>query len=106
MIRDALVAEEATTVVRDENVVLDADTAEILVGFEHVEVQEFLAMPAGLPVIDEGGDKVDAWFVGHHESFFQSSTHAQTVRSKLLKVRTRLFVEAHIDLSESLHVMM
>ena len=40
MVGDALLAQEAATVLGDEDVVLNADTAEVLIGLQLVEVQE------------------------------------------------------------------
>ena len=53
MIGDALGAKEAATILRDEDIVLDTDATEVLIGLQLVEVEEFLAMSAGLPVVDE-----------------------------------------------------
>ena len=105
MIRDTLRSEESATLLRDEDIVLDADATEVLIGLQLVEIQEFLAMPAGLPVVDEGRNEIDTWLVGHHEAFFQLTTHTQTVGTKLFQIRTCLLVEAHVDLSETLHIV-
>ena len=64
VVGDALRAEETATVLRDQDIILDADAAEVLIGLELVEVQELLAMSAGLPVVDEGWNEVDAGLVG------------------------------------------
>ena len=64
MIRNALAAEESATILGDEDVVLNAHAAEVLVSLQLVEVQELLAVSAGLPVVDEGRNEVDAGLVG------------------------------------------
>ena len=99
MVWDALCAEETATVVGDENVVFDADAAEVLVGFQKVEIEEVLAMPTCAPLIDEGGDEVDAWFVGHDETFLQATTATQAIRAELFQVWAYLIVETHVNLS-------
>jgi hypothetical protein len=38
MIRDALLTEETTAILRNQHVILNADASEILVGLEFVEV--------------------------------------------------------------------
>ena len=105
MVRDALGAEEATTVPRDQDIILDTDATEVLIRFQLLEVQELLAMTAGLPVVDKSRYEVDTRFVGHHKTLLQSSTHAQTIGAELLQIRACLLIEAHIDLSEALHVV-
>ena len=60
MIGDAVGAEETATVLGDEHIVLDADTTEVFVGFQQVEVQELCTMSALAPVVDEGRDEIDA----------------------------------------------
>ena len=57
------------------------------------------------PVVDECGDEVDAWFVGHNEAFLKATTHAQAVGSKLLQVGASLLVKSYIDLFQTLHVV-
>ena len=49
-------------------------------------------------------DEVDAWLVGHHESWLQTTSASQTVQSELRRW-LHLIVEAHVVLSESLHVV-
>ena len=57
MVRDALVAQEATAVLGNQHVVLDADATKVLVGLQLVEVEEILAVAAGFPLVDEGRDE-------------------------------------------------
>ena len=105
VVGDTLLAHEATAVLRDQQVVLDTDTAKVLIGLELVEVQELSTMAFLPPEVDKVGDEVDAWFVGDNESFLQASAHTQTVCPKLLQIRTCLLVEADIDLSETFHIV-
>ena len=105
MIGDALRAKESATLLRDENVILDADAAEVLIRLELVEVDELLAVSAGFPVVDERRDEIDAGLVGKHETFLQLAAHTQTVGAELFEVRACLLVEAHVYLSQSLHVV-
>ena len=99
MIRDALVAKEAATILRNQHVVLDADAAEVLVGLQQVEVQELLAMTLGTSLVDEGMNEIDAGLVSHHKALFQLSAHAQAVGAELLQIGTCLVVETHVNLS-------
>ena len=99
MVRDALVAQEAATILGNQHVIFDADATKVLIGLQFVEVEEFFAMAAGLPLVDEGRDEVDAWLVSNHEAFFQLTTHAQTVGTELLEVGARLIVETNVDLT-------
>ncbi len=62
-------------------------------------------MSAGLPVVDERWDEIDAWLVGKNKTFLQLAAHTQTVGAELFEVRTRLLVEAHVDLSQSFHIV-
>ena len=105
MIRYALLAEEAAAVLGDEDVVLDADAAEVLILFDFVEAEELLAVAALAPVVDEGRDEVDARLVGDDEAFLQAAPHAQGVGTELVENGARLLVEAHVDLVEILHVV-
>ena len=105
MVGNAFRTKETAAVLCDEDIVLNADTAKVLVSLKLIEIDELLAMSAGLPIVDEGRDEVDARFVGKHETFFELAAHTQTVRSKLFKIRTCLFVETYIDLSQSFHVV-
>ena len=43
MVWDTFRAEEAATVGGDEHIVFDANAAKVLVGFEHIEVEELCA---------------------------------------------------------------
>ena len=105
VVGDAVFADEATTVMGDEHVVFYAYATEVLVGFELVVTQEVFAMAFGAPFVDEGGNEVDAWFVGNDKAFFESAAHAQTVGAKLFEVRTGLLVKSYIHLVEILHVV-
>lgn len=105
VVGDAVFADEATTVMGDEHVVFYAYATEVLVGFELVVTQEVFAMAFGAPFVNEGGNEVDAWFVGNDKAFFESAAHAQTVGAKLFEVRTGFFVKAHVDLVERFHVV-
>ena len=44
MIRNALLSQESATVLGNQHIVLDTDTAKVLVGLDFVEVQELLAV--------------------------------------------------------------
>ena len=105
MVGDALRTEEAAAVGSDEQVVLNTDASEVLVGVEKVEVEELLAVALRAPEVDEVGDEVDTWLVGDDEALLQPSAHAQAVGAELLKVRTRLLVEAHVNLPQAFHVV-
>ena len=99
VIGDALVTQEAAAVLGNQYVVFNADATKVLVGFQLVEAEKILAVTAGLPLVDEGRDEVDARLVGNHETFFQLTTHAQTVSTKLFQVGACLVVETYIDLA-------
>ena len=60
MVGDALLTQIAAAVGRDEQVVLQAYAAEVAVLFHQVEVNELGIVSAALPVVDQGGDEVDA----------------------------------------------
>ena len=61
-------------------------------------------MAACLPVVDEGRNEVDTWFVGHHEVLLQAASHAEAVGAKLVGW-LHLVVETNVFLVERLHVM-
>ena len=48
-------AEETATVGRDEQIVFDADAAEILITLDGIEIQEVAVRAFGAPEIDEIG---------------------------------------------------
>ena len=50
MVGDALLTKEAAAVFGDEDVVFDANAAEVLIGLQQVEVQELGTMSALAPV--------------------------------------------------------
>ena len=49
-------AEETATVGRDEQIVFDADAAEILITLDGIEIQEVAVRAFGAPEIDEVGE--------------------------------------------------
>ena len=105
MVGNAFRTKETAAVLCDEDIVLNADTAKVLVSLKLIEIDELLTMSAGLPVVDEGRDEIDTWFVGEDEAFLESATHTETVCAKLFEVRARLLVESDIDLSQTFHVV-
>ena len=104
MVRYALSAEEAAAILGDEQVVFYSDAAEVFVCLYFVVADEIGMQSLGLPVVNEVGDEIDAWFIGHHEILLESTAHAQAVGSELCGGLC-FFVEAHILLSEPLHVV-
>ena len=62
-------------------------------------------MSTGLPVIDEGGDEVNAGFVGHHKALLQTTATTQIAGAKLVQIGAHLIIEAHVDLTEALHIV-
>ena len=68
--------EDAATVVGDEEVVLDADSTEILICLELVEVDEVLVEAFCTPFVDESGDEIYSWLVGDNETGLQGLTAA------------------------------
>ena len=58
-----------------------------------------------LPIVDEGWDEVDSRLVCNDKAFFQTSTHAQIIGSKLLKIRPCFFIKAYIDLVKAFHIV-
>lgn len=105
MVGYTVLAEESATVFCDEHIILYAYASEIFIGLKFVEIKEFRAMSVGLPFVNESWNEVNARLVGHYKTFFEAATHAQAVGAKLLKIGARLFVEAYVDLVESLHVV-
>ena len=105
MVGDPVLAEEAAAIFSDEHVVFNADAAEVLICFEFVEVYPFGAVARCAPVIDKRGDEVDAGFVGDHETGFEAAPHSEAIGAELVEDRSRLLVEAYINLAESLHVV-
>ena len=105
MIRDALLAQEAAAIGGDEDVVLDADAAKVLVGLQFVKVEELGAVAAGTPVVDQGWNEVDARLVGHHKALLQTAAHAQGVGAELVQTGPGLLVKADVDLPQAFHVM-
>ena len=59
------VAEQPAPAVGHEQIVLDAHTAEIAVGFEPLEVDDTPVEPLGAALVDERGDEVEPGLVGH-----------------------------------------
>jgi hypothetical protein len=99
MVGDALGTEESAAVLGDQQVVLNTDATEILVGLEFVEIKELLTMSLFPPKVDKMGDEVDTGFVGQYKALFQFATHTQTISAELFKVRTRFVIEPYVDLS-------
>ena len=73
MVRNAIFAYEAATIIGDEQIVLNTDTTEVLIGLQLVEVDELLAVAAGFPVIDQCGNEVDTRLVGDDKAFLQTA---------------------------------
>ena len=69
MIRNAFLAEEAASILCDEDIVLDTYTTEVLICLKHVKVEELSAVLLGFPVIDKSRDEVDTRFVSDYEAF-------------------------------------
>ena len=105
LIRYPVFAQEAASVGGDEDVVLDADASEVLVGLELVEVEELGAVSRAPPFVDEGRDEVDAGFVRDDKALLQAASHAQAIGAELFQVWPHLVVEADVGLSEPLHVV-
>ena len=105
VIRDALLAEVAAAVGSDEEVVLEADSAKVEVLFHLVEVDELGIVFAGTPVVEQGGNEVDAGLIGHHKALLHPTAAAQEVRSELIQIGAHFIVEAHIDLPEAFHIV-
>ena len=105
MIRDTALAEEAAAIGSNQDIIFDADAAEILIGLQLVEVKEVLTVSACFPIIDEGRDEIDARLVCYNKALLQSAPHAQTVRTELLQIRTGLLVETYVNLPETFHVV-
>ena len=105
VIGDALAAHEAATVLCNQQVILNADTAKVLVGLQQVKVEELLAVSFFLPKVDEVGDEVDTWFISYDEAWFQFASHAQAVGTKLFQVGARLLVETYVYLAQSFHIV-
>ena len=104
MIWNALLAEETASVLGDENVVFYTYSAKVLICLEQVEVDEFLAVSACLPVVDEGGNEIYSRFVCHYEILLEAASHAQAIRAKLVRW-LHLVVKTYVFLVESLHVV-
>ena len=105
MVRYALASNESATVLRNEHIVFNSYASKVLVGLKQVKVDELLAVAAGLPVVYKCRNEVDTRLVSHHEALLQTTSHAQTVGTKLFEVRSRLLVEAHVYLVQVLHVV-
>lgn len=69
MVRNALLPQEPTTVLRNEQVVFYADAAKILVLFQQVEIEEILAVAFAPPQVNEMGYEVDSRFVGNYKAW-------------------------------------
>ena len=69
MVGDAALAEETAAVLGDEQVVLNADSTEVLVGLQLLVVEELLAMSLGPPLVNEGRNEIDAWLIGNDKAF-------------------------------------
>ena len=105
MIWYSVLANEATTVFGYEYVVFYAYATKILVFLQFVEAQEVGTMLVGFPFVDKGRNKVYAWFIGNHKSFFQTASHSQAVCSKLFEVRTGFFIKTYVYLVKVLHIV-
>ena len=104
MVGDGVLAEDAAAVGGDEEVVFQTDAAEVLVGLQQVVVDELLVEAFGTPLVDEGGDEVDAGLVGEHPPGLYAAAAAQAVGAEL-GGGAHLVVEADVDLSEAFHVV-
>ena len=101
----ALATQETASVLGDQHIVLDAYATKVLVGFQLVEDKELLAVSAGLPLVNQSGDEIDARLVSDNKTFLQLASHAQAISAKLFQVGARLIVETYIDLSQTFHVV-
>ena len=80
---DFPVADDAAARLRHEDVVLDADAAEIAVGIQRVVVDDALVFPFGAALVDQRGDEVETRFVGHHGPRFDPPRRAVDAGSRL-----------------------
>ena len=97
-------SQDTAAVFGDEQVVLDADTSEVLVGLQLLVVDELLELALGLPHINEGGDEIDARLVSDHKARFQGLAAAKAAESQFGGAR-RDVVVTHIGLAETFHVV-
>ena len=104
MVRNAFVTEETTTVGSNQHIVLDADTAKVLIGVDNVKIEEVLIDTFLAPEVDEVGDEVDTGFVGHHKTFFQATSEAQTCGTKLT-AGASFSIVTYVDLSKTFHIV-
>ena len=97
-------AEQAVALCRHQEIVLQADTAEIQVLRQFSIVYEF-CMPTGIfPLLDQRGDEIEARLYRQHEIFPEFATQAQS-RGPELRGTPGLFVVTDVILAEIFHVM-
>ena len=82
----------------DEDVVLDADASEVLVGLKEFVVDIVFVERLTSPEVYEMGDEIDAGFYGHDKALLQPPATAQAVETELRR-GAYLFVETDILLS-------
>ena len=88
----------------DQQVVLDADAAEVAVFLHHIVVDEIGELVLFLPDVDQMRDEIDARLNGDHEARFQLAGHTQRCPSEDV-ARTHSIVIANVNLSQTFHVV-
>ena len=63
-----MVTHTFTPVLRDQNIIFQTDTTEVLVRLDLVIYQEVLVQSLFFPLVDQSGNEITTRLVGNHES--------------------------------------
>ena len=79
-----LIAYDAASFFRDNDIVFDANATEVAVVVDCIVVDEVFVKSLAFPKVDEMRNEIDARFHCHYESFLYATAASQAIESKLL----------------------
>ena len=74
-------SKDSATIFSDEQVIFDTDATEVFVGLQLLVVDKLLELAFSFPHVDEGGDEIDARFIGDHKARFQGLATTQAAEA-------------------------